>query len=271
MKLLIILVALASIGAGPTATQPSDSRASDAGEVQELRETVKRLAEQNADLQQEVSRLGKLLKDAGVDPTAQPLQKPAGGPVKTSGNLAAAKAVQLYSDTVEQIRAGNLTAIQKRIKWLDANKKLRDVLRKSQVSIDYEVRDVTVTTDPDVVTVYVSAPTILSGDNSVPDVGFEQFYEYRIRATAAEAAKIAKGSKMNVTGTLDTNVDFTQPASLQPAIIELRLFSDFQPIGDLQGVPSLFGNDLLNESPKQCLMMPISSKVEIDGASRRLK
>jgi hypothetical protein len=109
----------------------------------------------------------------------------------------------------EVVRSEN-TDIQQRTAWLQAARRLNEALGRGTILIEYEVGEVQFEADTNTALLTFSSA-------KVEDLEFQEFYGMRIFADEKTALSIKKGSRATLRGLATLNVDFSKPASEQPA------------------------------------------------------
>jgi len=261
----MVLATLAQ-GAGPSGAAAEMEQLRTENEA--LREMVKRLAKENAELKAELQSLKQALDKAGIDvaalspasPVPDQPQEPSPD-TKKDPNTVVAEAIQQCTASVAAIDRADTTDIQKRQGWLEAIRQLDAVLRQSRVTITYTLNDVVADSGSNTALLNPASAMIKSSDPLVGHVVFEQFYQVRIQATEKEAQKITKTSSVTMRGWLALNVDLSKPASEQPQFVAPWRMPGYRPVGSVPGTPSL---------GYYTIMIKEGYVVEVDGVPRKM-
>ncbi|MCX5647670.1 MAG: hypothetical protein NTX40_01020 [Planctomycetota bacterium] len=161
---------------------------------------------------QEILRLKALLKEASIDPEQKADAEPVGDqskePPAPAGGIAAA--IRRHLEEAKAVAESQDTDIQKRTAWLQAARRLNEALGRGTILIEYEVEEVQFEADTNTALLTFSSA-------KVEDLEFQEFYGMRIFADEKTALSIKKGSRATLRGLATLGVDFSKPASEQPA------------------------------------------------------
>ena len=241
-----------------------------AAEIAALRAENNMLKKQRTDLlerlktlEQEISRLKALLKDAGIDAEqkAHAEQAPVEEKQVSPRAVVIADAIRRYQQEAGAAFASDDTAIQKMTAWLQAARRLNEVLGQGTILIEYEVADVEFEADTNTALLMFSSAKV--GD-------FEpEPLRMRISSDERTALSIKKGSRVTLQGVASLNIDFSQPASKQPVRTQDSEQSHW--VMAFIYIPRAVEDQRLPHGPKVELLVTRNCIIEVDGVRRVLR